>query len=112
MENNKFKIGFEFEFIAYDIYNSLDRSLFRKLKIRELFLHELVLCFSITDGVQKDISNFLNYACYNRGGYSYYGSPNDMVNYGTDRIVALYKLIPTKRAERMDTKILLIHRDT
>lgn len=95
LADNKFKIGFEFEFVAYDLYNTLTPEHFRKLRIDELYLFEMNTCFDISKKDKSNIENLLTYAGYHTNKFEYFSAPDDMIEYGPDRIIALFGLVPT-----------------
>lgn len=99
LADNKFKIGFEFEFVAYDLYDVMGAQI-RKMRIPELFLHELDTCFHVSKSDNQDIENLLAYSGYNTNRNDYFSVPNDLVEYGPDRMIALLGLMPIKTVYR------------
>jgi hypothetical protein len=99
LADNKFKIGFEFEFVAYGLCDVLSDQT-RKMRIPEIFLHELDTCFHVSKSDYSDIENLLAYAGYSTNKYGYFSAPNDLIEYGTDRMIALLGLMPTKNVYR------------
>lgn len=99
LADDKFKIGFEFEFVAYDLCDVLGDQT-RKLRISEIFLHELDTCFHVNKSDYSDIENLLAYAGYSTNKYGYFSAPSDLVEYGPDRMIALLGLMPTKNIYR------------
>lgn len=99
LADNKFKIGFEFEFVAYGLENVLDNQ-YRKLRVSELFLHELETCFHVSKQDHKDIENILAYSGFNTNRLDYFSVPDDLVEYGPDRMIAALGLMPTKTVYR------------
>jgi len=99
LADDKFKIGFEFEFVACNLDSILDNQ-FRKLRIPEILLHELDTCFHISKQDKKNAENILSYAGYNMRKYDYYSSLEDFIEYGPDRMIALLGLMPSKMVYR------------
>ena len=95
LADNKFKIGFEFEFVAHELQGVLSNQ-YRKLRVPELFLHELDTCFHVSAQDHKDIVNILTYSGYNTDKFDYFSVPDDLVEYGPDRMIAALGLMPIK----------------
>lgn len=93
LSDDKFKIGFEFEFVAYDFTQSLGPKHLRKLRVPELLLTELELAFVVSKQNQKRIRDILSLAVRKSNQYMY-TSVEDIIQYGTERIVAVLGLIP------------------
>lgn len=97
--DNKFKIGFEFEFVAYALQDILDGQR-RKLRVSELYLNEMNTCFSINKQEHNDIKNIIAYSGFNTNKFDYYTESNSIISYGPDRLIALLGLMPTKSLYR------------
>ncbi len=99
LEDNKFKIGFEFEFVAYDFCDVLSNQS-RKLRISEILLNEMDTCFRISKSNRSNIEHMISYASYSAHECDYFSSSDNFVKYGPDRLIAILGLMPTKTVYR------------
>ena len=95
INDDKFKIGFEFEFIVSDFMHLAGDEFFANLKMSDLVYQDLPTSFHLTKKRRREVDAYLNYSyvCSNPDN-DYHDSPSEVNRIGAGVLIVLFKLKP------------------